>query len=144
MKHLVIVFALLFVSPLLAQFEPSEAREFTVAAPSELGTLPEGIGLAPGEKAPDVGLHSIHDRPVALSGLWEQQPIMLVFYRGGWCPYCNGQIRELTVRSEDFAALGVQPVLVSVDKPEASLALKANYDIPFPVLSDSELVALNA
>ena len=76
-----------------------------------------------------------------MNDLWEDQALMVVFYRGGWCPYCNMQIREL---SDDYAAFeeqGVMPVLISVDKPEVAALTTETYEIPFPVLSDSDLAA---
>lgn len=142
MRALVFGLFLALACSVQAQFEPAQPRDTGEAEVP--GTLPEGVGLPPGTQAPDVGLQSIHDRPVALSGLWQQQPILLVFYRGGWCPYCNGQIRELTNAYPQFEAAGVLPVLVSVDKPDATLALSASYEIPFPVLSDSGMDALEA
>lgn len=71
-------------------------------------------------------------------------PVLLVFYRGGWCPYCNSQIHELTAAYPEYKKRGVTPVAISVDRVEESAKTQATYTIPFPVLSDSDLAAHRA
>lgn len=139
-KMRAMLLSLMLLAPLAvqAQFQPAEPREFQVATEQALGTLPDGIGLAPGTAAPDFALLNTQDRPVALFGLLQYQPVLLVFYRGGWCPWCNGQIRELALAYPQFEELGVMPVLISVDRVNATSVTSASYDIPFPVLSDAE------
>lgn len=58
----------------------AKAYEFA----QELGTLPEGVGIAVGEKAPDFELPSVDGKKVRLSGLTKEKKVLLVFYRGGW------------------------------------------------------------
>ncbi len=120
------------------------AAPLTATAGSELGTRPEGIGLAPGAAAPDAEVHDLQGQAVQLSALFSRGPTLLVFYRGGWCPYCNTQVRQLTEAAEQFSAHGVALIMISVDRPEAAATTEAAYDIPFPVLSDSDLAAHRA
>jgi len=134
-----------------AEFEASEptTEEETPAAPriapteataaEVLGSAPEGVGLAPGATAPDVTAADTHGDAVRLRGLLEEGPVLVVFYRGGWCPYCNSQIRELAVAHPELARRGVTPVAVSVDRPEEGAKTRAAYSIPFPVVSDPDL-----
>ena len=125
----------------LAQVRISEARDFTVVAEEALGTRSDDLGIAAGSMAPDATLASIEDGQVTLSDLWADQNLMLIFYRGGWCPYCNAQIRDITVNYSKFLDRSVLPVLVSVDEPDTSALLSATYEVPFPVMSDSDLDA---
>lgn len=111
---------------------------------SRLGALPPGVGIAVGEPVPDVTVHDGEGRAVRLRDLWDDGPILLVFYRGGWCPFCNFQIREMTTAFPDFQGRGVTPVAVSVDRMEESARTSATYEIPFPVLSDPDLAAHRA
>jgi peroxiredoxin len=83
-------------------------------------------------------------RDVALSSLYGKGPILLAFYRGGWCPYCSTENHSLSVAYPDFQKRGVTPVTISVDKPEAEAKTKATYSIPFPVLSDPDATVLEA
>ena len=60
------------------------AKPKPFAAAGELGTLPEGVGIAVGERAPDFELPSVEGGKVRLSELLERSEVLLVFYRGGW------------------------------------------------------------
>lgn len=116
-------------------------RETTATTTERLGTQPPGLGLAVGTAAPDATLRDGEARPVRLAELISRGPILLVFYRGGWCPYCNFQIRELTLAYPELQRRGVTPVAISVDRPEEAGATRAAYAIPFPILSDPDLGA---
>jgi peroxiredoxin len=109
-----------------------------------LGTLPDGIGIAVGATASDFKATDIDGRSVQLSQLRQRGPLLLAFYRGGWCPYCSFEIHGLTKAYPEFQRRGVTPVAISVDRPEESNKTKAAYVIPFPVLSDSDLAAHRA
>lgn len=119
-------------------------KEHGLPPEQRLGHLPEGVGIPVGEAAPRVGLTDAMGDSVQLDSLWRDQPILVVFYRGGWCPYCNFQIRELTQAHERFAELGIVPVAISVDRVEEAARTLATYEIPFPVLADPELAAHQA
>lgn len=107
---------------------------------ARLGTLAPGTGLPVGSRIPDVRAVDLDGREVQLAKLAEAQgPLLLVFYRGGWCPFCNFQIRALAEAAPQFAARGLTPVAVSVDRAEESAKTKALYTLPFPVLSDTDL-----
>ncbi|MFU8807096.1 MAG: peroxiredoxin family protein, partial [Bradymonadaceae bacterium] len=104
-----------------------------------IGILPEGLGLAVGEFIPDVQAKDAKGNDVNLSTLAEGKAMLVVFYRGGWCPFCNFQIRELTQSYSEFSDRDVVPVAISVDRVEESARTQATYTIPFPVLSDQDL-----
>ena len=128
-----------FAHAVTAQVNVSNPRAYTEADSETLGQLAEGFGINAGGMAPDATLRSIHGEAITLSELWEDQHVMLIFYRGGWCPYCNAQIRDITVKYDGFEERNLLPVLVSVDEPDAASLLTAAYDVPFPVMSDSDL-----
>jgi peroxiredoxin len=113
--------------------------EITDTEPAVLGTLPEGIGLGVGSSAPElVGTDHTGAR-VELRSLWESGDVLLVFYRGGWCPFCNFQIHELTEAYPQFQERGITLVAVSVDRMEEAARTQSAHEIPFPVLSDPDL-----
>lgn len=78
-----------------------------------LGTLPPDLGVPVGQKAPVAVVHDADGNEVALSALIAKGPVLLVFYRGGWCPFCNFQIRELTAAYPELQKRGVTPVAIS-------------------------------
>lgn len=111
---------------------------------AEVGTLPDGVGLAVGSAVPDVSISDSEGRQVALRDLASRGALLVVFYRGGWCPFCNFQIRELTTAFPEFQRRGVGLVAISVDRVEEAAKTNATYQIPFPVLSDPDLLAHRA
>jgi peroxiredoxin len=109
-----------------------------------VGTLPEGLGLAVGAKVPPVVVADDAGAPFDLGAQLATGDTLVVFYRGGWCPYCNLQLRQLTERKADFEKRGVRLVAVSVDQPSEAAKSRAKYTIPFPVLADPALIAHKA
>lgn len=92
-----------------------------------------------GEKLPEIMLADAIGKDVQLKKLLAAKPTILVFYRGGWCPYCNLQLSGLQEIEQDLTKLGYQVVAVSTDKPEN---LKASMDkgkLSYILLSDADL-----
>jgi peroxiredoxin len=81
---------------------------------------------------------------VELSKLWGRRPLLLVFYRGGWCPFCNFQVRAFVKAHPRFERLGVGLAMVSVDAPKAASRSRVAHEVPFDLLSDSTLDAHHA
>ncbi len=105
----------------------------------KLGTVPAGLALKVGSKAPDGTLLDVSGQPQKLSALTKGSPTFVVFYRGGWCPFCNVQMHALSDAKADFEAKGIKVVAISVDKPDEEAKTKAKNGVPFPMLSDSDL-----
>jgi peroxiredoxin len=119
-------------------------KAFAPTPVDQLGTLPADLGLAVGTPAPDAEVHDIQGHAVHLAEIYRGGDTLLVFYRGGWCPYCNFQIRELASATQQFRDLGVRVVAISVDQPNAAARTQAMQEVPFPLLSDPDLVAHRA
>ncbi|MBI4951540.1 MAG: AhpC/TSA family protein [Myxococcales bacterium] len=121
---------------------PMKAYAFT--ADERVGKLPDGVGIAVGARAPDFTIDDASGGNVRLADLIAKGHVLLSFYRGGWCPYCSFEVHDLTDAYPEFRKRGVTPVAISVDRPEESSKTAATYEIPFPVLSDPDLVAHRA
>lgn len=78
------------------------------------------------------------DYPWSLSGQLELGPVMLIFYRGDWDPYCNGQLASYARQFEEFESRGVQLAGISVDPPSHNARMVRKLQLPFPLLSDPE------
>jgi peroxiredoxin len=111
---------------------------------AKLGTAPSGFGIAVGQKAPDATLDDVTGKKQKLSDLYKAGPTFVVFYRGGWCPFCNLQLHDLAAAKADFDKRGIKLVAISVDKPSEEAKTQAKDGVPFPMLSDSKLVAHKA
>jgi peroxiredoxin len=128
-----------------APMPPNPPMKAYSAPPAErLGVLAPNTGMPVGSKAPDGHARDLDGKDVALSSLYARGPILLIFYRGGWCPYCNFEIHAFTTGYPEYRKRGVTPVAVSVDKPEAEARMQATYSIPFPVLSDSDVTIISS
>lgn len=119
-------------------------KEFSTTPADRLGKLPQDIGIPVGQPAPNAAVHDAEGHAVQIEDLVKKGPILLVFYRGGWCPYCNFEIHELSQAYPEYQKRGVTPVAISVDKQDEAAKTLATYTIPFPVLSDPDLVAHKA
>ncbi len=94
--------------------------------------------LSVGEKVTYFELPDQQDYPWSLSGQLETGPVVLVFYRGDWCSYCNGQLASYARHFEEFERRGVQLVGISVDPPSNNARMVGKLLLPFPLLSDPE------
>jgi peroxiredoxin len=110
----------------------------------KLGLVEAGFGLKVGSKAPDATLPDVTGKVATLSALYHARPTFVVFYRGGWCPFCNMQLHALTAAKPDFDKKGLALVAISVDKPEEEAKTQAKHGVPFPMLSDSDLATHKA
>jgi peroxiredoxin len=119
-------------------------RPYADPPADRLGVLAPGTGIPVGQKVPDVHARDLDGHDVALSSLYAKGPILLVFYRGGWCPFCNSENHALATAYPEYQKRGVTPVTVSVDAPDAEAKTRATYAIPFPVLSDSDASMIDA
>ena len=90
-----------------------------------------------GKTVKDFILPDIQGRSVRLYSLLEEGPVILTFYRGGWCPYCNIALRGLQRELPRFRALGAQLIAVSPQLPDESLTTAEKNGLEFPVLSDA-------
>ncbi len=104
----------------------------------------EQRALQVGDAAPWLTLPNALGVPVALELLWRHGPLVLVFYRGGWCPYCNLELRAWQQHLPTLTHLGAQLVAVSPQTPDNSLSTAEKNELAFPVLSDSDLQAATA
>ena len=89
-----------------------------------------------GDQAPDFVLPDQRGEEVYLSALLRRGPVVLIFYRGEWCPFCNLQLRTFQAHLDQIAALGAQLAAVSPQMPDHSLSTAEKNDLRFPVLSD--------
>ena len=96
-----------------------------------------------GDRAPSLSLPDAKGDMVSVDGLLEKGPVVAIFYRGGWCPYCNLELRAWQAHLTELLSLGATLVAISPQKPDNSLSTAEKNGLAFPVLSDSELIAAN-
>ncbi len=117
---------------------PPEARRAALAAAIEevrkSGILDQAIQV--GDQAIDFKLPESTGSNLRLSDMWAVGPVVVLFYRGGWCPYCGRYLHEMQRTLEEIQALDAQLVAISPELPEYTLAAQAKHKLAFPLLSD--------
>ncbi|GHB90153.1 peroxiredoxin-like family protein [Cerasicoccus arenae] len=89
-----------------------------------------------GDTAPDFTLPNANGEEVNLSALLKNGPVVLVWYRGGWCPYCNMQLHAMQEILPMLQKAGAQLVAISPESPDKTLSTKEKDELEFFVLSD--------
>jgi len=93
-------------------------------------------GLKVGERAPDFTLPNAFGKPVSLSAQLANGPVVLAFYRGAWCPYCNLELKSLYGALPHIEKLGARLIAVTPQQPGKSLEQVKKDGYPFEILSD--------
>lgn len=103
-----------------------------------------GPGLAVGERVGAATLQDSAGNAVSLASLYSDRPVVVTFYRGGWCPYCNRALTEWEGRVAELEALGVGFVAITPERPDETLATAEKNGTDFRVLSDANFEAADA
>lgn len=116
-------------------------------APKVVETLIDGVkrlkasgienrAVREGATAPDIALPNAAGETVKVADLLRDGPVVVSFYRGGWCPYCNLELKALQDRLPEIEDLGAKLVAITPETPDKSLSAKEKNDLSFEVLSD--------
>ena len=89
-----------------------------------------------GDVAPDFTLPNVTGDPVSLQETLRHGPLVLSFYRGGWCPFCNLELHALQSRLPEIKALGGSLIGISPETPDKAMAAIDEHQLEFEVLSD--------
>ena len=100
--------------------------------------------LLPGMRAPDFTLRDAENHEFRFESGEQDKPVVLTFFRGGWCPYCNLHLSELRLAEQQLEEMGFDIWFISIDKPELLLASLDDPDIGYTIYSDSSLEATRA
>lgn len=98
------------------------------------GVLDKALNV--GDKAPDFTLPSAIESKITLSELLKDGPVVMTWYRGEWCPYCNIYLEDLQKHADDFTEAGAQIVAISPEKIDNGMKLADRMALKYHVLSD--------
>ena len=100
-------------------------------------------GLKAGEKAPNINIKDVNGQIFDLNDSLKSGPVVVVFYRGGWCMYCNTQLRDLEAEVVPVTKkYNAKMIAISVDKMESAVKTKDEDKLSFHVASDPEAKTL--
>ncbi|MEL6322036.1 MAG: peroxiredoxin-like family protein [Cyanobacteria bacterium J06626_14] len=92
--------------------------------------------LSVGDRLPEISLPDVHGNIVNIQERLANGPVIIAFYRGQWCPYCNTELRVLQRYLPDFKAAGASLVAISPQTPDNSLSTTEKNELEYEVLSD--------
>jgi peroxiredoxin len=117
----------------------TQADERPVAA-SAKATMP----LQVGDALPDATVSDAQGQPVKLSSLHANGPVVIVFFRGSWCPICTKHFQDLIKAHPAIVKHGATMVAISPDSAENTVRNTEKLKTPFPLYSDSDIAATKA
>jgi peroxiredoxin len=115
---------------------------YSIAQGQEVPKSPNDVSpLLIGEEIPDVKLADLNGSNIGLKDITKKKPTVLIFYRGGWCPYCNLHLSELQTIEADILKLGYQIVAESPDSHNNLKASISKNQLNYTLLSDASTMA---
>lgn len=109
-------------------------------APDAQSAHPLGVG----ERAPDFTATHADGTPYVFRASHLRQPYVLIFYRGGWCPFCNTQLADMHAVEPKLREAGFEVVFLSTDRPELLYPSLKDQTVSYTLLSDPGLKAAQA
>ncbi|MGH6642547.1 MAG: peroxiredoxin-like family protein [Bradyrhizobium sp.] len=107
-------------------------RHIALLAESWIGKNAKQVG----DKAPDIVLPDASGLLFHLAAQLAKGPVVVTFYRGGWCPYCNLELKAYQAVLSRITSAGASLVAISPEKPDDTVSTTEKNALAFPVLSD--------
>ncbi|MDH3588724.1 MAG: AhpC/TSA family protein [Gammaproteobacteria bacterium] len=121
--------------------EPVDVRSFRsriAADPSDV------MPLLAGMPAPEFRVHQADGSVYTFAAGARKKPVIVTFYRGGWCPYCNRFLWDLREAEQILLDLGYELIFISADRTEKLAPFLEEKALSYALLSDNDLVAARA
>ena len=95
--------------------------------------------LLPGMRVPNACVQDLNKNKICSDDFLAEKPSIVVFYRGGWCPYCNAQLNRLKKIESDLVKLGYQIIAISPDSNKSITEQQKREKLSYRMLTDNEL-----
>jgi peroxiredoxin len=125
-----------FKAEFVAKLPESIKAEMAQATTELINTKIAEQSLSQGQKVPHFTLPNTAGKEITLDSLLAKGALVIVFYRGGWCPYCNLELRALQQALPEIEAKGATLIAISPETPDSSLTTQEKNELSFEVLSD--------
>lgn len=117
---------------------------YTTSAQNPAESADKVTPLLIGSQIPDVQLKTVNGKTISLRNEVSKQPTILIFYRGGWCPYCSKHLSDLQQIEDKLYEIGYRILAISPDRPEKLKATLQDKELDYTLLSDSPMTATKA
>nr|WP_315166340.1 peroxiredoxin-like family protein [uncultured Flavobacterium sp.] len=105
-------------------------------------SIPKGLNV--GDNAPEITFTTADNKKETLASYYEKQPVVIIFYRGYWCPVCNKHLTEFAQKAEQIEAAGAKLIAVSSESYDNVAKTKEQTGANFIIISDSDGSIRNA
>ena len=122
----------------------ADAKASAASDDSDEATAQAGPGLVVGERAPDAMIQTRDGQQVSLASLYADGPVVVTFYRGGWCPYCTRQLAEWQGREAELVEAGGRLVAITAESPDNATKTASKHNLGFDIYSDTTMAAAKA
>jgi peroxiredoxin len=117
---------------------PPMLKSFKEGIQSVKQTGIEASAKQVGDQAVDAELVGWDGQSVTLSEAWKDGPVVLMWYRGGWCPYCNIQLRAMQQRLSEIEGAGATLIVLTPELPAKAKETAEANDLSMKVLHDAK------
>jgi peroxiredoxin len=128
--------ALVIMLTVSCSYEPRSQNDYTHSVPDNAFNVQP---LLIGEEIPDISVTDSDGNQESLKTITTSKPSMIVFYRGGWCPFCSSHLADLVSYEKEIYDLGYQILAISPDQPEFLQKSLEDQQINYTLLSDSSM-----
>jgi peroxiredoxin len=125
-----------FKAEFVANLPESVKAEMVQATTDLINTKIAEQSLSRGQRVPNFALPNAVGKEITLDSLLARGTLVIAFYRGGWCPYCNLELRALQQALPVIEAKGATLIAISPETPDSSLTTQEKNELSFEVLSD--------
>jgi peroxiredoxin len=111
----------------------------TISASGQLADMANDISpLLIGETIPDTQVKATDGSERSILDILSQKPTVILFYRGGWCPYCNAHLSEIRNAENEVIKMGYQIIAISPDSPENLVNTGEKNQLNYQLYSDAD------
>lgn len=128
--------ALFFISGCQSQRSGADAVPALAALPENANHVKP---LEASERAPSIMVRDVDGRRINTSRVYRDGPAVLIFYRGGWCPYCSQHLAEMAQIEGELHEMGYRIIGVSPDRPAKLRESIDEHELAYTLLSDSDV-----
>ena len=121
----------------IKKYAPNEVAIFDADTESFISSGDAPQGLQVGDQLASFELPNQLGQTISLDELQGDSNIVISFYRGGWCPYCNIELCVLQQALPEFKSHGARLIAISPQLPDESMSTAEKNELSFPVLSDA-------
>lgn len=150
MKKLILI-SLVIVSIVSCKKEAKETQKEIITTQPSVDYAGTGIdttlipkGLNVGDAAPEIIVTTAENKKIALSEYYKKQAVVIIFYRGFWCPVCNKHLSEFAEKSKQIEATGAKLIAITSESYDNVSKTKEQTGANFTIISDIDGSIRNA